>query len=127
MSYSWNSNGTTNNKKLQPWLDPTNSGVSSFRGDDYSTLSNTLVETIQETYSTIYPNPAKDEINISLSILQNSTQVEIFDEVGRVVLRDIIPANTTSYSINASNLKVGYYIIKYISQEKIWTNKLIVE
>ena len=60
-------------------------------------------------------------------MLQNSTQVEIFDEVGRVVLRDIIPANTTSYSINASNLKVGYYIIKYISQEKIWTNKLIVK
>ena len=127
ISYSWNSNGTTNNKRLQPWLDPTNSGVSSFRGDDYSTLSNTLVETIQDTYSTIYPNPAKDEINISLSILQNSTQVEIFDEVGRVVLRDIIPANTTSYSINANNLKAGYYIIKYISQEKIWTNKLIVE
>ena len=116
-----------NNKSLQPWLDPTNSGVSSFRGDDYSTLSNTLVETIQNTYSTIYPNPTKGKINISLSMLQNSTQVEIFDEVGRVVLRDIIPANTTSYSINANNLKAGYYIIKYVSQEKIWTNKLIVE
>lgn len=127
ISYSWISNGTTNDTRLKPWLDPTNSGVTSFRGDDYSTISISNIETTQSTYSTIYPNPTKDEINISLSLLQNSTQVEIFDEVGRVVLRDIIPANTTSYSINSSNLKAGYYVIKYVSKDKIWTNKLIVE
>jgi len=27
MSYHWTSNGTTNNRRLKPWLDPTNSGL----------------------------------------------------------------------------------------------------
>ncbi len=31
-SYHWSSNGTTNDKKVQPWLDPTNSGVSTIDG-----------------------------------------------------------------------------------------------
>ena len=32
MSYHWESNGTANNRQLKPWLDPTNSGVSSLVG-----------------------------------------------------------------------------------------------
>ena len=32
LSYSWDQNGNSNNRKLKPWLDPTNSGVSSMNG-----------------------------------------------------------------------------------------------
>ena len=32
MSYHWTSNGTANNRRLKPWLDPTNSGVLTLAG-----------------------------------------------------------------------------------------------
>ena len=32
MSYHWQSNATANNRRLKPWLDPTNSGVTSISG-----------------------------------------------------------------------------------------------
>lgn len=38
ISYSWESNGTTNNKQLRPWLDPLNTGVSSHRGVSYNDI-----------------------------------------------------------------------------------------
>lgn len=31
-SYHWDQNGAANNRRLEPWLDPTNSGVTSFAG-----------------------------------------------------------------------------------------------
>lgn len=34
MSYHWESNATANNRRLKPWLDPTNSGVNSLAGTD---------------------------------------------------------------------------------------------
>ncbi|MDX9847705.1 MAG: choice-of-anchor J domain-containing protein [Tenuifilaceae bacterium] len=36
LNYHWSSNGTTNIKKLQPWLDPSNSNVSTLSGYDPS-------------------------------------------------------------------------------------------
>ena len=32
MSYHWTSNGTPNDERLKPWLDPTNSGVTTLNG-----------------------------------------------------------------------------------------------
>ena len=34
MSYHWTSNGTANNRRLKPWLDPTNSGVLTLAGSN---------------------------------------------------------------------------------------------
>lgn len=129
MSFSWASNGTTDNKRLQPWLDPLNTGVTFFRGDDYNTYqtSNPLIEMSEDTYSTIYPNPAKGNVNITLTKQLNPTNLEVYDESGRVVFRDVIPANTSEHVFNANSLNTGYYLIKFISKDKTWTNKLIVQ
>lgn len=127
MSYSWTSNGTTNATRLKPWLDPINSGVTQFRGDDYNTyLSIDKAKETTESYSTIYPNPAKNNINITLPSQLNPTQVKIYDELGKVIMSKIIPSNTTEYSISTKNLNSGYYIIKFNSLDKAWINKVIV-
>ncbi len=126
-SYSWASNGTTDNKMLKPWLDPLNLGVTTFRGDDYTTLSNLLVESQSQSYSLIYPNPTNENLNISLSKLESPTQLELYDELGRMLMKDIIPANTSTHSLNIKGFKSGNYILKFVSQDKAWTNKLIVQ
>lgn len=128
MSFSWSLNGSTNAKRLKPWLDPLNTGLTNFRGDDYSTYltSNNDISQVEESYSRIYPNPAKNNINIVLSPQSNPIQVFIYDELSRVVLIKTIPANIGEYSINTENLSSGYYIIKFNSSNKVWVDKLII-
>jgi len=127
LSYSWISNGTTNATRLKPWLDPINSGVTQFRGDDYTTyLSIDNIDDNNQSYSKIYPNPTKNEINISLLAQPHPTDIIIYDALLREIFSQSIPSNTTNFSISTNNLKSGYYIVKFNSLEKSWTNKLII-
>lgn len=127
LSYSWISNGTSNSARLKPWLDPINSGVTQFRGDDYNTyLSIDNIDDNNQSYSKIYPNPTKNEINISLLAQSHPTDIIIYDALLREIFTQSIPSNTTNFSISTNNLKSGYYIVKFNSLEKTWTNKLII-
>ncbi|MCK9163038.1 MAG: T9SS type A sorting domain-containing protein [Bacteroidales bacterium] len=128
MSYSWTSNGTSSQYQLKPWLDPQNTGLTQFRGDDYTTYLTSIddVNQTKEIYSRIYPNPAKNDINIILTPQLNPIQVKLYDESLKLILSQTIPANTSEYSINAQNINPGYYIVKFNSIDKTWTDKLII-
>lgn len=51
LSYSWSPNGASNNEKLQPWLDPTNSQVTSLDGKICGTV---LFSNFYGAYTNIY-------------------------------------------------------------------------
>lgn len=73
----------------------------------FSTLSST--ENIYtETKLALYPNPVKDELNISFSGTVNDTATAIYDLTGRQVFSEKLNAS----KINVSNLPAGIYIIK---------------
>lgn len=128
LSYSWSSNGSSSQYQLKPWLDPLNTGVMQFRGDDYTTYLTSIndVDQRKESYSRIYPNPAKNDINIILTPQPNPVQITIYDELSRLILTQTIPSNTSEYSINAKSFNAGYYIVKFNSSDKSWTDKLII-
>lgn len=127
MSYSWTSNGSTDALRLKPWLDPTGSGVTQMHGDDYTTLSSLKdINSEAETLSSIYPNPATNDINISLTSQTTPTNLTVYDELGRAFISKTIPANTKEYTISTSTLKSGYYIIKFTSNNKTWNNKVVI-
>jgi hypothetical protein len=125
-SYAWNQNGTTANTQLKPWLDPRNTGVMELNGDDNITVSLEDVLKEEETLSMIFPNPANNIINITLSAQKTETKVTIYDHLGKIILSEIIPANKTNHSISSQNLSSGHYIIRYNSGEKTWINKLVI-
>ncbi len=127
MSYHWTSNGSTDALRLKPWLDPTSSGVTQMTGDDYTTLASLKdIDSEAETLSSIYPNPATNEINISLTSQTTPINLTVYDELGRAFISKTIPANTNEYTISASTLKSGYYIIKFTSNNKTWNNKVVI-
>ncbi|MFA6201104.1 MAG: T9SS type A sorting domain-containing protein [Bacteroidales bacterium] len=127
MSYHWTSNGSTDALRLKPWLDPTSSGVTQMIGDDYTTLSSLKdIDSEAETLSSIYPNPATNDINISLTSQTTPINLTIYDELGRAFISQTIPANTKEYTISASTLKSGYYIVKFTSNNKTWNNKVVI-
>ena len=63
---------------------------------------------------------------LSYSPQKNPIQITIYDELSRLILTQTIPSNTSEYSINAKNINAGYYIVKFNSLDKSWTDKLII-
>ncbi|WP_299333075.1 FG-GAP-like repeat-containing protein [uncultured Psychroserpens sp.] len=69
----------------------------------------------------IYPNPAKDVINIKSLELNDSAIYTVFDITGKRVLN----SKLESSSIDISNLTPGNYILRIISGTKIKSQKFI--
>ena len=71
----------------------------------------------------IYPNPADDYFNISITDYSVAELIEIFDVSGRKIIK--VPFNTR---MDVSNLGVGIYLIRILNDKGvIHSEKLIVE
>jgi hypothetical protein len=75
-----------------------------------------------ETFS-IFPNPAKKELNISNIKGGSIDQVSIFDLTGKLILQD----NTGANNLQIETLSSGIYIIQIEVNGNTLEQKLIVE
>lgn len=76
----------------------------------------------------IYPNPAKNYVNISFSQVQNNVAVEIYDINGRKVLTDEFKGQSDlKQKLDISSLNSGVYFVKINSNGKSATEKLIIK
>ena len=107
-SYHWDQNGTESDKKLEPWLDPIKSGVTTLNGWALSVDEPQLNEWV-----TIYPNPATDHINIVTNRPDaKSLEVRICDILGnRVQTGTIKPFDKQAIPVSLSGLSKGLYLI----------------
>lgn len=71
----------------------------------------------------LYPNPVKEILNVSLSENTNIESYEIYDLIGKKVASK----NTTENFINVSDLSNGIYVLKVATNEGVITNKFIKE
>ncbi|MFO8053819.1 MAG: T9SS type A sorting domain-containing protein [Bacteroidales bacterium] len=71
----------------------------------------------------IYPNPAIDQINVSLEDHQDAS-FEIFNLLGEVVKSTQLTSQNTQ--VDVSGLSHGTYIVRVISGEKTATKKVII-
>ena len=71
---------------------------------------------------TIYPNPAKDHINI----LTNASKYEyqIINSIGQVVLSGV---SNGSNQVSLSDIENGMYFLKVVSDGQISINKILVQ
>ena len=76
------------------------------------------------------PNPASDQVQLSIGNDQASFMAEIslLDQAGRLIRQFENPINKgdTKIDISTSDLQSGNYLVKIQSQDKILTRKLIV-
>lgn len=68
--------------------------------------------------SYVYPNPTRNELNLSLD---NISRVEIYDILGKIILSEEHPAA----KINVSSLNQGAYFIKIYTDNVCYTEKFI--
>lgn len=86
--------------------------------------ANSIVETELSDLS-VYPNPATENVNISLSS-KSHVDVRIYNNLGQEVHAEIIPASSAVriQNINVSDWARGQYIIRLQNSEAIVTRKL---
>ena len=89
------------------------------------TNQNLKNQSFKNSFFSIYPNPAKDFINIILKDKNAiSTKVNLYDSLGKLCLSQFFDAENTA--INIQNFKKGFYFIKIETQDSIETQKIVV-
>jgi hypothetical protein len=80
-------------------------------------LANNSITTTSEPQTVhVYPNPAKDELTISISSESvNNYKVELIDLLGKIVLTENVNANL--YSLPLKGIDPGIYICRVLNEK----------
>ncbi|MBL0309059.1 MAG: T9SS type A sorting domain-containing protein [Bacteroidetes bacterium] len=80
----------------------------------------TLVEEIKSNVTTsVYPNPSKNLVNVSVSELHSQAMIMVFDITGRVVKHQFMDGST--HQFNVSTWAEGLYSFSIIEEGKVIT------
>ena len=92
------------------------------------TLSTTIdEETLGEETVFVYPNPAKEFINVEFSGLSDENiSIEIIDVFGKVVQKENRKNENDMFNLNISSLAAGYYLLKISSGYSVIQKKIII-
>ena len=92
------------------------------------TLSTTIdEETLGEEAVFVYPNPAKEFINVEFSGLSDENiSIEIIDVFGKVVQKENRKNENGIFNLNVSSLAAGYYLLKISSGNSVIQKKIII-
>lgn len=73
----------------------------------------------------VFPNPANNNITVTLSSDQQLEEVQLIDVTGRVV-KQWNWENGSQMTMDIQEIPTGYFILKLVNGSRYWTKKLIV-
>lgn len=127
-SYHWLNNGATlDENKLQPWLDPDNTGAIVLDGMTYSgeVIVGIDEPTVTHTF-TIAPNPANSGIvTIQGEFMNELATCRIYNAMGQLVKVQDVTTDAT-FTMNVNDLRNGIYFIDITGSERNYKSKLII-
>lgn len=128
LAYHWtNNNATSNNRKLQPWLDPDNTGAVTLAGMKFD---GTVITGVKDyaSYNTfnVNPNPANGNyITINGDFFSENAICNIYNIMGQLVTTKKVETSA-SFQINISDLQNGVYIVEILGSERTYKSKLVI-
>lgn len=128
LSYHWFNNGaTSDDRKLQPWLDPDNTGAVVLDGMTYGGQVIVGIDEPSVTHTfTIAPNPASSGIvTIQGEFMNESAICRIYNAMGQLVKVQDVTTDAT-FTMNVSDLRNGIYFIDITGSERNYKSKLII-
>jgi hypothetical protein len=128
-SYHWQSNGTTNDKQLKPWLDAINANPNTKTGVNFNACSPTSVDEISGPNLNILisPNPASDFISLEFeNYYFENGQIRIFDVLGKLMKQVSTHAYQDAISISVSELPNGLYFINANNSQHHFSKSFII-
>jgi chitodextrinase len=78
-----------------------------------------------ENSVTLYPNPAKEYVDIRVDGDVNVTGLEVYDVYGKVVRTVVGANNDSSIRINVSDLSAGMYFVRVTTEQGVVTKRFI--
>lgn len=121
LSTAWASDGTVDDRKLAPWLDPSGQNFMSWSGSDNQCAPISLIEP-EEVGAQLFPNPTdKDLFWKTQNLVLN---VEVTDASGRMVFSS--EANDSEGKIDVRGWTSGVYFISLTSAENRFVKQFIV-
>jgi len=134
LAWDYSLDGTGDNRKLKPWLDPLNSGVltadplRSNCTSPASGISGPAIASLDHLIST-YPNPSRDgivTIYVHTGAPVNIT-AELYDLAGKKLGTYYMKnAYKTPYTIDLGRYANGNYMLKFTGGNAIGTKKIIL-
>jgi len=126
-SYHWSSNGSANNRKLQPWLDPNNTGNTAIDGAYLSDLIS-VSQTPSAKPLSVFPNPNKGVLFINLPAeIQGEMLITVIDALGRQVQQQLANNNNQIASLDIQQLPNGVYFVNIQAQAQQYSQKIILQ
>ena len=82
---------------------------------------------LSATYINIYPQPAKDLINISLNYFYEPLiEIKITDVTGKLMRNESLEVRNGNTSFNTNEFPNGVYLLQIISKNQIAQKRLII-
>ncbi len=128
LAYHWNNNGASaNDRKLQPWLDPDNTGATTINSMRYDGSIITSINDSQIVESfTITPNPSTSGyVTINGDFHTENAVCNIYNSVGQLVLTRNITTSST-FTLDLNPLTNGVYFIDIKGSERNYKSKIII-
>ncbi len=75
----------------------------------------------------ISPNPASSYLYISLDNINSATTLLLVDINGKILKQQFIAQGTANKTISLAGMAKGLYTVKLVSQEKVVTQKLLIQ
>ena len=111
--------------ELKSWLDPHGYNCTGLKGLDNTVSLNPLNN--QPLSLTIYPNPATNNLSISLPNSLPNAVLTILDRLGRTLYSQKLSSLDTHLNIDVSNLTNGVYFVRIYHKGDYIIKKIIVE
>ncbi len=78
------------------------------------------------SFVTLYPNPAKELVNIEFTNTKGNTNIVVLDITGKILFDKNIDSSNGLYTLNVSNFDRGMYIVKVRVGNTTSTKKLLL-
>lgn len=84
------------------------------------------VESFVANNITVSPNPTAEQLTINYAGFDgHSYRIELYDLAGRISYQNSF--NSAMANLNLRQLSTGYYVVKLISEDKIFSDKIIIQ
>lgn len=113
LSFHWDQNGTTPERQLMHWLDPSGTNQTIFDGTYQLITSREEVENDLPPALSVYPNPSSGLLNIALpSSYAGEGKAQLQDVTGREVFASPLSFTGGKAQLDARGLPNGIYILQ---------------
>ncbi|OFX56584.1 MAG: hypothetical protein A2046_13445, partial [Bacteroidetes bacterium GWA2_30_7] len=75
----------------------------------------------------MYPNPTKGMLNITIEGLNNDATLSIIALSGKVILNETLSSETTKKQVDFSKLPKGIYAVKLTSGNVVKVSRIVVQ